>query len=363
LLYSPAALAIDSGGTIYIADGSNYRVRKITNGIISTILTFDEPKGSPTPPSRLAVDLAGNLYINNYGIYKFANGVLTLIAGKGLAAPGDGGPGTGASLYPIDGVAVDRDGKVYVVDSDSIRVLTPAYTPPVPAIGAGAVVNGGSFASGPLAPGSIAGVFGSFGFASPPQPGSAPLPTTLMGMSIQFDEGINAPLFYASPGQANIQIPWELAGQSTVSVRAVLNGIIGPSQNLRLAPFAPGIFTMDASSQGAIVDLYGRVVYSFFPTSAGSIIQIYCTGLGPVENPLASGTAASSTVINQTTTKPTVTIGGVPATVLFSGLAPGTVGEYQVNVQVPTGVLSGAAVPVVLSIGGVTSNTVTIGIR
>jgi len=58
-----------------------------------------------------------------------------------------------------------------------------------------------------------------------------------------------------------------------------------------------------------------------------------------------------------------VTIGGQPATVSFAGLAPGWVGLYQVNVQVPSGVTPGSAVPVVITQNGISSNTVTIAVR
>jgi uncharacterized protein (TIGR03437 family) len=60
---------------------------------------------------------------------------------------------------------------------------------------------------------------------------------------------------------------------------------------------------------------------------------------------------------------PAVTIGGAPATVLFSGLAPGSAGEYQVDALVPAASSKGGAVPVVISIGGATSNTVTIAVE
>jgi len=62
-------------------------------------------------------------------------------------------------------------------------------------------------------------------------------------------------------------------------------------------------------------------------------------------------------------TTPTVTIGGIQSQVLFSGLAPGSVGEYQVDAIVPATSSKGAAVPVVIAIGGATSNTVTIAVQ
>ena len=153
-----------------------------------------------------------------------------------------------------------------------------------------------TFASpAPVAPGSIANVFGTFGFGSPVQASDTPLPKSLSGLSIQFQSaGVNAPLFYASAGQVNIQVPWGLAGQSSAPIRAILNGAYGPSQTLQLAPFAPGIFVFPqpfapGSTQGEIVDSSNQVVYATNPTTAGSLIQIHCTGLGPVTNPQPAG--------------------------------------------------------------------------
>jgi uncharacterized protein (TIGR03437 family) len=128
-----------------------------------------------------------------------------------------------------------------------------------------------------------------------------------------------------------------------------------------LVPFSPGIFAV-GGNQGAVVDPLGRVVDATNPVMAGSVITIYCSGLGAVSSPQTTG-SPSTTTLSATTTTPTVTIGGVPAPVLFSGLAPGSVGEYQVNVQVPAGTDIGSAVPVALSIGGAMSNVVTIAVR
>ena len=76
-----------------------------------------------------------------------------------------------------------------------------------------------------------------------------------------------------------------------------------------------------------------------------------------------SGSAAGSDPLSDTLATPTVMIGGVAAPVSFSGLAPGFVGLYQVNVPVPDNVPSGPAVSVVVTIGGVNSNTVTIAVQ
>jgi uncharacterized protein (TIGR03437 family) len=90
----------------------------------------------------------------------------------------------------------------------------------------------------------------------------------------------------------------------------------------------------------------------------GQAIVLYCNGLGPVTFPPASGAPASATQLSQTTTPPVVTIGGQTAQVLFSGLSPGFVGLYQVNVTVPAG-LSAGNQPITIAIGGQTSPSQT----
>jgi uncharacterized protein (TIGR03437 family) len=174
-----------------------------------------------------------------------------------------------------------------------------------------------------------------------------------------------APLFYANAGQADVQIPWELAGQSHTNIIATLNGQTSAAQTVNLAAYAPGIFTSNGqgTGQGAIVDAAYNVVDSTNPRTTGDVIQIFCTGLGAVNNQPATGSPAPASPFATTTATPTVTIGGAQATVLFSGLAPGLVGEYQVDVQVPSGSGTGSAVPVAITIGGVTSNTVTIAVQ
>ena len=135
-------------------------------------------------------------------------------------------------------------------------------------------------------------------------------------------------------------------------------------QPVTIAAYAPGIFQL-ASSQGAIVDASYHVVDSSHPAIAGTTyITIYCTGLGSVSNQTATGAAAPSSPLARTTGNPTVYIGGQPVTnIYYSGLTPGYVGLYQVNLQVLTGLTSNSATPVYIDMMGTRSNSVTIAVQ
>ena len=96
--------------------------------------------------------------------------------------------------------------------------------------------------------------------------------------------------------------------------------------------------------------------------SRGSVAQLYVNGLGPVSSTPPSGEPAPSSPLATTLAVPEVVIGGRPAAVQFSGLAPGYVGLYQVNVFVPADAPAGIQ-PISISIGGVTSQTSQIALR
>ena len=252
-------------------------------------------------------------------------------------------------------------------NGSSLFTLNFTIGAPAPSISAGGILNAASYAVGtPVAPGSIVAVYGSFTLSAPAMTPGVPWPTTLGGLSMQFAGGTKAPLYYVSSGQVNLLVPWELANQSKVSLTATVNGVTSSAQTVNLAAFSPGIFSMNGqgTGQGAILDTSYRLVDRSNPALAGATyVQIYCTGLGPVANQPASGAVSPTSPLASTTTNPTVTIGGVPASVIFSGLAPGFVGEYQVNALVPPNSAAGDAVPVVISAGGKTSNTVTIAVK
>lgn len=240
-----------------------------------------------------------------------------------------------------------------------------------PSINPGGVLNGASFTR-QLAAGSIASVFGRNLASSTAPAGSLPLPTTLGGATLQI-AGQPVPQFYASPAQINFQVPWELTGQPQGSLKVSVGGMTSSEETFQLVTYAPAIFAVDRPrpGQGAIL-ISGTggalaapvgVFPGSRPVRAGEILEFFCTGLGPVNNSPATGEVAPSDPLATTGEVPRVTIGGIQGKVLFSGLAPGFVGLYQVNVQVPVNAPTGDAVPVELSIAEVLSNTVSIALQ
>jgi uncharacterized protein (TIGR03437 family) len=137
-----------------------------------------------------------------------------------------------------------------------------------------------------------------------------------------------------------------------------------------LANVAPGIFLLNSSGQAAVLvanTAFIAAPVGTFPGSRpaqrGEYISIYCTGLGGVTHEPATGALAGGDPLSLTLASPvTVSIGGVSAPALFSGLAPGYFGLYQVNVQVPANSPIGPAVPLTISIGGKASNQTSIAV-
>ena len=228
-----------------------------------------------------------------------------------------------------------------------------------PAIAARGVVNAASFAAGAaVAPGSYVAIFGS-GLAESTQVENTPyLPVAINRTSVSFDTAaVSAPghLHFATPGQVNVQVPWELQGQSSAQMKVSVADSSGALYSVPLTAYAPGMFEIPVGGSmfAAARDENFAVITPSNPARTGHYIQLYCNGLGPLLNQPASGDPAPASPLATTVQTPVVTIGGQNAQVLFSGLAPTVVGLYQLNVVVPAGV--SGTVPVVINIGGASS--------
>jgi uncharacterized protein (TIGR03437 family) len=135
-LLFPRGVALDADGNLYIADGGNHRVRKVTPaGLISTIAGNGNSFGpagdgqqattvSVPNPSDVVVDGAGNVFISVSGRVRRVDrfGVITTVAGGGANRPGDGGPATSATVDGAQSVALDSGGNLYIADATALRV-------------------------------------------------------------------------------------------------------------------------------------------------------------------------------------------------------------------------------------------------
>lgn len=243
-----------------------------------------------------------------------------------------------------------------------------------------AVVNGASFApAGTIgqapAPGSIVSIFGANLTSETLQARAIPLPISLGGVTVTF-RGVPAALLFVSPRQINAQLPWGAlpsdAGSGTADIIVNREGISSPSRTVQLGRFSPAIFTFQSgigpaaavNPNGALAQPEGAVPgIASEPARPGNVLMIFATGLGVVDAPPPDG-QNSMDRLRHTATVPTVLIGNHEARVLFSGLSPQFVGVYQLNVEVPSSVPAGNAVPLQIRIGGVTtSDRVTIAVR
>jgi minor extracellular serine protease Vpr len=233
-----------------------------------------------------------------------------------------------------------------------------------PAISAGGIVDGAAFtANRAVAPGSIISIFGTNLSDSSAGATQFPIPLGISGVAFSFDvpsAGVSLParFHYVSPTQLNVQVPWELANYPSATVKVIINYTYSATYTLNLATYAPGFFTNPSGSTNAAAeDLTYTVITASHPVARGTTVTLYMNGLGPVNNQPADGWPAGNT--STTTTTPTITIGGQPATVTFSGLAPTFADLYQVNATVPTNISAGPQ-PVTCTIGGVSCQTVNL---
>jgi uncharacterized protein (TIGR03437 family) len=156
-------------------------------------------------------------------------------------------------------------------------------------------------------------------------------------------------------------VPFEVAAGSAIAEVTSKSGIA--LTQLTVGAAGPGIFTLNGSGTGdaAVIDAVTYApVTSSQPIAAGGYLGIYCTGLGAVTP--ATTTGAVPATLTQTVVSPSVLIDGQAASLLWAGLAPGFVGLYQVNAQVPATLATGTH-RLQIVVNGAASNTVTFAVR
>lgn len=368
-LNHPNGLAIDPAFNIYVSDTS-HRVLKFSNGAITVYagngnIGFSGDNGPATKavlnnPVGIALDAAGNLYIADSNAFRIRvvapNGIISTIAGSSHAGyTGDGGPALNAEFDFPQGLLLDGLGNIYVSDTGNnvIRELSI----PGPTIVTNGVVNSASFKPG-ISPGSLATIFGSNVATSTTTQAAPPLPLSLAEASVSVN-GRTAPILYASPTQINFQVPWETA-VGTASVTVSVDGTTSAAATVPVTAAAPGIFF---NSSGAAIAQNSDFSTNSpsNPAHVSSYLIAYLTGSGPVTPAIADGVGTPTTGLVQPTAAISVTIGGMPATIIGSALTPSFVSLLQINISVPSGLAAGSY-PMVVTIGGQISNSATVSI-
>ena len=388
-LNSPRGITFDSAGNLYIADSGNHRIRMVSAATkdITTVagngtLGYNGDNIAATSaelnyPLGVAVDAAGNIYIadsQNFRIRMVSNNIITTIAGTGQ--PGYGGDGYYATIglmnFPSVVVLDPTSGNIYVADTGNnvVRLLTKVAAPVgPPLINAGGIVSSSQFGEfTAVAPSSWIEIYGSsLALDSRSWKTSdfqgVNAPTSLDGTSVTIG-GEPAYVEYISGGQLVVQVPSDIG---TGPQRVVVTTSLGSSVPyvLGVEPLEPGLFAPSTLNVGGVQYVWAQLSDGSIALPAGSVaglasrpanpgetMVMYGVGFGPVSPSIPAGQIIQQR--NQVAETFNIFFGGVPAAaVSYAGLAPGAVGLYQFNVVVPS-ISSGSAIPLTFKLGNET---------
>ncbi len=236
--------------------------------------------------------------------------------------------------------------------------LPPAFT--ADSVSSSAGLNlGPSAANTAVPPGGLVSIFGTGLAIETLNAGISPLPFELGGTSVTVN-GIPAALLFVSPTLINLQIPFETTGETAEIMVTTPAG--SSSATVDVGQAQPGIFFDPATSLGALVNIETGDTLWEQPLPAGATAAVFCAGLGSVEPSVGNGQPAPRDPLSETVLTVEAEIDGRSLNVLFSGLAPGFSGLYQVNIELPSDLAPGRYT-LVIRVAGLTSNEVLVDIQ
>jgi uncharacterized protein (TIGR03437 family) len=372
----PYGTVMDAFGNLFISDRGTHQIYKLTPaGVVSVIAGSGLPgfagDGGPASqallntPEGLALDSQGTLYIADSGNQRIRaitnDGNIRTIAGSGVQGfAGDGSTGDFASFLNPAAVAVDSKGNIYVADTGNsrVRMLVPqGVTTPVIT-----KIQGPSYAV-KLSPGSLFSLYGDLFVpanvtALAPTP---PWPTSLAGVSVSIN-GFLAPLYYVSKTQINGQVPFEVTpGTATLTITS--NGSAAAQLSFAVIAAQPDILVQNGGTQAIAVNQDGNVNTPAQPAHAGDVEVLYLTGIGIPAPPVPTGAASPSLAPFAQVNYPyTITLNSRQITVYYLGYAPGFPALVQANIQIPAGTAPGD-LPVVVTVNGASSASAVVSVR
>jgi uncharacterized protein (TIGR03437 family) len=323
--------------TVRATDGSNASTTAvyaltITAPVIN-FTTISLPSGTLNQSYNQTIAVSGGT-----GPYTYTINSGTLPTGLTLSSAGViSGVPTAAGNSAFSLRATDSMGQTSTVD----------YLIGIGAVGAPAltaIVNAANYVSNGVAPGEIVVLYGtSLGPANllGASVVNNVVATSVGGTRVLFD-GVPAPILYTSATQVATVVPFGVAGKANTLVTVESLGVASAAILLPVRSARPSIFTSNASGSGsaAALNQNATVNSSLNPAERGSIVSIYVTGLGQTTPASMDGQIVSTTA---TLVAPvTASINGQSAEVIYAGNAPGLIpGLAQINLRLPSGVISG----------------------
>ncbi len=362
---SPAGLAVDGTGNVFVADSGNHRIRKL----------------SPLVPTRLSI-VSGDGQSGAVGTRLAGSLVVKVADSAGIGVPavtvtftvtsGSARLSTASAVTGADGIATvdvtlgETAGTVTITASatalEAVRftvTATPSGTTPGgPRINAGGVVGAGLSGVKQISPNAIISIFGD-AFAPPGTARSVvaadlvngALPTKLAGVCVQVGSQL-APIFALYPSQLNVQAP-SLTGSGGLTVQVILN--CGETNEIRsnletvtLQAASPEFFFFVHRGSGGAIAATNAVTGAyigaadlipggnFTPAKPGDILTLYATGLGLTNPQVDAGQLPDK--VASVVGRVVVTVAGVQLRdedVLYAGVTPSNAGLYQLNVRLP----------------------------
>jgi uncharacterized protein (TIGR03437 family) len=354
-LNTPHHLAVDSDDRLYVADTGNSRIA-IYNSILqasngaSPVFSI----GSVGPNDRIrnpqgiwVSDKTGEIWVadtpNGRAVRfpKFDNLVVNPVSNYNLPMP----------AQPLS-LTLDPLGNLLIADSANRVVF---HFPSV--VG----VSAAHYLQRPLSPGLIVSLYpqgAKFGDTQKVFTGY-PLPKELADIEVLVD-GVAAPLYFVDPGQINFYVPMgaPTSGTSEFIVQKKSVQQVLASAVIAMAPATPSFFTTAQSGRGPIASLNedNSINSAANPIARKGIIQLFGTGQGFIPNAPVDGVPATGQTL--TPVKPRVFVGSDELSgddILYSGLAPGFVGLWQLNIRIPDKVLPGPTVQVAVLMNNIPS--------
>ena len=364
------AIAIDAPGNAYVTGFTDSRLF---------------PRTPDAFQSGLAGDGNGQPVTGQNGLFLYGDAFLAVVnptatkliyctyyggslddGGAGLTLDANGNVyvtgGTFSSNLPVTSTAAQKTygGSLYPTFpiGDAFYAVFSGFALTGPVVNA--VANSASNVGPPISPGMV---FTAYGTGMGPQTlagaqldSSGHLASTVSGAQMLFD-GVPAPIVYVSATQFAGIVPYEVAGKSTTQVVAMYQGQQSQPLTVSVAAAAPGLYSLDFSGTGeaAAYNQDGTLNSASNPAAKGSIIVVYGTGEGVLTPVPTDGSIAAAPPTWQPEQTISLTVGGLPATIIYANTAPEEVaGLLQVDAQLSPNTPSGSEA-VVLTVGSVNS--------